>query len=122
MAGIAFTYNPTTPTGWVRMLAGDTNPEALNRTGGDRTRTDEEIGLLLQENDQNPRAAAAELLLIRAAEYAREAYLLEQGALRQDLRQRSEQCLKASQALQKRAGESALTSDREAKFTGADFW
>jgi hypothetical protein len=99
MAGIAFTYDVATPIGQARLYAGDTDGAGLNRTGGDRTRTDTEIELLLTQHGNDPRAAAAALLEGRAAEYAQAATRTEQGQLRQDLTERGRQCLLVAQAL-----------------------
>ena len=96
---IPFTYDVGTPVGQVRFYAGDTDGTGLNRTGGDRTREDDEILFLLAQNGDDVRAAAAELLESRAAEYAQEALRLEQGRLRQDMTERSNWCLEAAQAL-----------------------
>jgi hypothetical protein len=96
---IAFTYDVGTAVGQVRLYAGDTDAAGLNRTGGDRTRTDGEIEFLLAQNGNNVRAAAAELLEGRAAEYAQQAMVTEQGTLRQDLRVRSRRCLDVANAL-----------------------
>ena len=46
MPSIAFTYEPSTAIGLVRLYSGDMEPDGLNRTGGDRTRTDSEIAAL----------------------------------------------------------------------------
>lgn len=97
--GIAFTYDIETTIGQTRLYAGDTDGEGLNRTGGDRTRTDAEIGFLLAQNDGDPRAAAAELLEARAAEYAQQAAKTSQGSVGQDYTQRSTKCLEAAKAL-----------------------
>ena len=43
MGAIAFSYEIATATGQVRLYAGDTDGSRLNESGGDRTRTDEEI-------------------------------------------------------------------------------
>jgi len=99
MAGIAFTYEITTPTGQVRFYAGDTNGANLNLSGGDRTRTDAEIAFLLTQNGNDVRAAAAELLESKATEYAQAAAVNTQGYLRQDLTARSGQCLNSAKAL-----------------------
>ncbi|HZO90529.1 MAG TPA: hypothetical protein VFB38_19535 [Chthonomonadaceae bacterium] len=96
---IAFTYDISTPVGQVRFYAGDTDGTGLNRTGGDRTRTDAEIGFLLGQCNNDVRAAAVELLIARAAEYAQQAAHTEQGNLRQDYTARSSKCLEAAQAL-----------------------
>lgn len=99
MSKVAFTYDVGTAVGQVRLYAGDTDASGLNRTGGDRTRTDSEIEFLLIQNGSNVRAAAAELLEGRAAEYAQQAMVTEQGTLRQDLRVRSRRCLDVANAL-----------------------
>src|SRR5581483_9849086 len=99
MATIAFTYDMATPIGQVRFYAGDTDGTGLNRAGGDRTRTDAEIGFLLTQNGGDVRAAAAELLEARAAEYAQQAMRTDQGSLHQDLTARSSKCLEAAKAL-----------------------
>jgi len=98
-AKIAFSYDVEMLVGQVRLYAGDTDGSGLNRTGGDRTRTDTEILFLLKMNGENVRAAAAELLEGRAAEYAQQAMVTEQGELRQDLRVRSRRCLDVANAL-----------------------
>ncbi len=109
-AKIAFTYDVETPIGQVRFYAGDRDESGLNRTGGDRTRTDSEILFLLQQNGNNVRASAAELLEGRAAEYAQQAMVTEQGTLRQDLRVRSRRCLDVANALWMRSQEIVLRS------------
>ncbi len=98
-AKIAFTYDVDSLVGQVRLYAGDTDANGLNRTGGDRTRTDSEILFLLKQNGNNVRASAAELMESRAAEYAQQAMVTEQGTLRQDLRVRSRRCLDVANAL-----------------------
>ena len=102
MAGIAYSYDMSTLVGGVRFYAGDTDPTGLNRTGGDRTRTDSEILFLLVQNSNDIRAAGAELLEARAAEYTQDAAKTAQGQLRQDFTARSSKCLEAAKAL--RAG------------------
>lgn len=101
---IAFTYDVGTAVGQVRLYAGDTDPEGLNRTGGDRTRTDEEIQYFLSHNGSDARFAAAALLDSKAAEYASMAISVKQGGLAQDFRQRSWQLRQSADALRARAG------------------
>jgi hypothetical protein len=95
----AFTYDLTTTVGQARLYAGDTDPTGLNRSGGDRTRTDEEVEVLLAANGEDPRRAAAALLEGKAAEYAAVAADISQGGLRQDYRMRSTRMLEAAAAL-----------------------
>ena len=101
---IAFTYDVGTAVGQVRLYAGDTDPEGLNRTGGDRTRTDEEILYLLSQNGNDARFAAAALLDSKAAEYASMAISVRQGGLAQDFRQRSWQLRQSADSLRARVG------------------
>ncbi len=114
MAGVAYSYDVNTLVGGVRFYSGDTDPTGLNKTGGDRTRTDSEILFLLVQNSNDIRAAGAELLEARAAEYSQDAAKSAQGQLRQDFTVRSSRCLEAAKAL--RAGvssplaQSALTA------------
>lgn len=102
---IAFTYDVNTAVGQVRLFAGDTDPDGLNRTGGDRTRTDDEISALLSLNGGSARMAAAQLMEIKAAEFAALATNIQQGSLRQDLRMRSQRLLEAAAALRADSGE-----------------
>ena len=122
MAGIAFTYDPASKVGQVRLLTCDTAAEGLNKAGGDRTRTDAEVTQFLVQNGNDVRAAAASLLESRAAEYAQAATLIEEGHLRQDVRARCGQCLAAAQALRKTVGSPALVAARPAVFTGEERW
>ena len=101
---IAFTYDVSTAIGQARLYAGDTDPEGLNRTGGDRTRTDEEVQYLLNQHGNDPRFAAAALLDAKAAEYASQAISVKQGGLSQDFRQRSWQLRQSADALRARSG------------------
>ena len=117
MAGIAFTYDVTTPVGQARFYAGDTDSAGLNRTGGSRTRTDTEIEFLLAQNGGDARAAAAELLEARAAEYAQEATRTDQGQLSQDLTARGSQCLAAAQALRASVTAPLLQATSEPRFS-----
>jgi|DewCreStandDraft_4_1066084.scaffolds.fasta_scaffold307586_2 hypothetical protein len=103
MAGIAFTNEPGTPVGLVRLYAGDTDPEGLGRSGGDRTRTDSEIEALLAASGGDARLAAAALLEGKAAEYAAAAVVIAQGSLRQDFRQRGLRMLQTAQRLRSTA-------------------
>ena len=99
MAAIAFTYDMTTAIGQARFYAGDTNGANLSLSGGDRTRTDDEIAFLLTQNGNDVRAAAAELLESKATEYAQAATSVTQGKMREDLTARSGKCLEAARAL-----------------------
>ena len=99
MSNIEFSYTPGTPVGGVRLLAGDIDPEGLNRTGGDRTRTDTEIEQLLGMSAGETRLAAAALLEGKAAEFASTATLVAQSTLRQDFRERSRRLLEAAAVL-----------------------
>jgi hypothetical protein len=99
LASIAFTYNPASLIGRVRLLSGDTDPAYLNSTGGDRTRTDSEIEALLDECSNDSRLAAAQLLEGKAAEFASQAMWVQQGSLQQDLRSRSGHMLKVAAEL-----------------------
>jgi hypothetical protein len=101
----AFTYDVSTNIGQVRLYSGDTDADGLNRTGGDRTRSDAEIQALLDDHDENPRLAAAALLESKAAEFASLATDVTQGGLRQDFRTRSMRLIEAAAAL--RAGMSS---------------
>src|SRR5262252_10794240 len=119
MATIAFTYEVGTPVGQVRLYAGDTEGTGLNRTGGDRTRTDAEIQFLLAQNGNDVRAASAELLEGRAAEYAQQAFKSDQGALRQDFTARSSKCLEAARALRANIAGTIAQTAPDAPFTAA---
>ncbi len=99
MAGIAFTYDLSTAIGQARLYAGDTDPNGLSRTGGDRTRTDEEVAYLLSRTGNDARLAAASLLEGKAAEFAAQAIYVNQGSLAQDFRQRSMQLRECADAL-----------------------
>ena len=101
---IAFTYDVSTLVGQVRLFAGDTDPEGLNRAGGDRTRTDEEIEFLLGQFGKDTRFAAAALLDLKAAEFATQAISVKQGGLAQDFRQRSWQLRQSADALRAQTG------------------
>lgn len=101
---IEFTYDPSTPAGRTRLLAGDADPAGLNRSGGDRTRTDAEVAALLDQGGGDPRIAAAFLLEGKAAEYASAAVSIAQGDLRQDYRERGSRLLEAAAALRSSAG------------------
>lgn len=100
---VEYSYDVAMPVGLVRLYAGDTDPDGLNRTGGDRTRTDREIAALLSGCDGDARLAAAALLEGRASEFAATAGTIVEGDLRQDFRLRSRRLLEAAQAL--RAGD-----------------
>lgn len=121
---IAFTYDVGTLIGQARLHAGETDAEGLNRTGGDRTRTDDEIRFLLTQNDNDPRLAAAALLESKAAEFASLATDVSQGGLRQDYRSRSLRLSEAATALWSAAQTTAapLFSEptRDAPFTAGD--
>src|SRR5262249_44719640 len=119
---IAFTYDVGTLVGQVRLYAGDIDPTGLNRTGGDRTRTDTEILFLLAQNGNDARAAAAELLETKAAEYAQAAIRSEQGQLQQDFTQRSNKCLEMARALRAHVTTPLALDAPEKPFTvrGAD--
>lgn len=104
MPTIAFTYDLGTSVGQARLYAGDTDPAGLSRSGGDRTRTDDEITYLLGQNGGNPRLAAAAILEGKAAEFAALASNITQGSLRQDFRFRSRRMLEAAVALRGSAG------------------
>lgn len=105
---IAFTFDVSTAVGQVRLYAGDSDPDGLNRTGGDRTRTDDEVQILLDQNDSNPRLAAAALLESKAAEFASLATDITQGGLRQDFRSRSLRLVEAAAALRTAVTTSAI--------------
>lgn len=131
MAAAAFTYDVATNIGRVRLYAGDVDGSNLNATGGDRTRTDAEVLFLLQQNGSDVRAAAAELLEGRAAEYAASATRTDQGHLRVDLTVRSTKCLEAAAALRMNvvspvaqdAGDAVFTSGTAAGAAGTmDLW
>ncbi|MGC8668556.1 MAG: hypothetical protein ACP5VE_10635 [Chthonomonadales bacterium] len=100
----AFTYDLSNSIGKTRLYAGDIDPEALTRTGGDRTRTDAEIEALLLENGGDTRLAAAALLEGKAAEFASQALFVQQGSLSQDLRERSRQLRDIAATLRAVAG------------------
>ncbi len=121
---IAFTYDAGTLVGQVRLYSGDTDADGLNRVGGDRTRTDDEVALLLAQHDNNPRLAAAALLESRAAEFAGLSTNITQGTLRQDYRQRSLRLLQAAEMLRASARASALPvwnpPTRAAPFTAGE--
>lgn len=110
MPAIAFTYDPNLPVGQVRLLSGDTDPSSLNKTGGDRTRTDEEIGALLSLNGGNPRLAAAQLLEGKAAEYGASAIYTSDATSSSDLRSRCRRMLDTAARLRE-------MSDEEPKFS-----
>jgi hypothetical protein len=121
---IAFTYDVGTLIGQVRLLSGDTDANGLNRTGGDRTRTDAEVQYLLGQNDTDPRLAAAELLESKASEFASLATVITQGGIRQDFRTRSVRLNEAAAALRNAAATTAMPQfnepTRDAPFTAAD--
>ena len=117
MAHIAFTYEVDTPVGQVRLYAGETDPTGLNKTGGDRTRTDSEVEFLLRQNANDVRAAGAELLETKAAEYAQAAILLDQGNLRQNFLERSGKCLEMAKDLRNRASSPTTAAPRDPVFT-----
>lgn len=121
---IAFTYDVGTFIGQVRLHAGETDADGLNRTGGDRTRTDDEIQFLLTQNDNDPRLAAATLLESKAAEFASLATDISQGGLRQDYRSRSLRLSEAATALRATAASGATPlfnePTRDAPFTAGD--
>lgn len=94
-----FTYDLDTPIGQVRLLAGDTDADGMNRTGGDRTRTDEEIAVLIDASAGDARSAAALLLEGKAAEYAGLAVTVTEGNLRHDYRIRSRRMLEVAASL-----------------------
>src|ERR1043165_2327136 len=104
MPTIAFPYDLTTSIGQARLYAGDTDPDGLNRTGGDRTRTDDEIAFLLAQNGNDSRLAAAAILDSKAAEFASLASYVKQGSLAQDYRQRSWQMRQSANQLRTVAG------------------
>ena len=104
MTAIAFTYDLSTSVGQARLYAGDTDPGGLNRPGGDRTRTDDEIAFLLTTNGGDARIAAAAVLESKAAEYAALASSIRQGSLTQDYRERSLQMRQAALQLRAVAG------------------
>lgn len=121
MRGIAFTYDLSTAVGQTRLYAGDTDPEGLNRTGGDRTRTDEEIAFLLAQNGGDARLAAAEVLESKAAEFASHAVSIRQGTLAHDYRQRAWQLRQSATVLRGAAGSAAFNAPaREAPFSLGD--
>jgi hypothetical protein len=96
---IDYSYDLSSAIGQVRLFAGDTDQGGLNRTGGDRTRTDAEIARLLEQCGGDPHLAAAYLLEGKAAEYAAQASSVSQGTLRQDFRQRSVEMREMAKAL-----------------------
>lgn len=104
MAGIAFSYDPSTAVGRVRLLSGETDPAGLGSAGGDRTRTDSEIEAFIGCCDGDERLAAACLLEAKSAEYAAQAVTITQGTLRHDYRVRSQHLLEAARALRDGAG------------------
>ncbi len=103
-----FTYDVLNLTGQVRLLAGDTDVSSISRTGGDRTRSDTEIGALLSLEGQDVRLAAAQLLEGKAAEFASLASLTVQGGIRQDYRVRSSRLLEAAKLLRSQGGAPVL--------------
>jgi hypothetical protein len=121
---VAFTYDVSTLVGRVRLIAGDTDADGLNRTGGDRTRTDSEIQALLDISDSDPQLAAAALLESKAAEFASYATDITQAGLRQDFRSRSLRLTQAAAVL--REGRAATATPlfneptRPAPFTVSD--
>ena len=117
MSQIAFTFEIDTLVGQTRLYAGDADGEGLNRTGGDRSRTDSEIEFLLTQNAGDARAAGAELLETKAAEYAQTAVMLGQGSLRQNYLTRSSRCLDAAKALRDRSSSPIKTGHRDPVFT-----
>ena len=119
MAEIAFTYDPLSTIGLVRLLSGDTDAQGLNRAGGSRTRTDSEIEALLTQVANDAYLAAALLLEGRGAEYTQEAMVTDQGALRQDMRQRSQLCLAAAKAIRRSSGQPVRVFGSDAVFAGA---
>ncbi len=96
---IAFTYDLSTAIGQTRLYAGDVDPDGLNRTGGERTRSDDEIAQLLVIYGDDARLAAAALLESKAAEFALYAINVCQGSLRQDYRERSLQLRECAKSL-----------------------
>ena len=96
---IVFTYDLSTAVGQTRLYAGDNDPNGLNRTGGERTRTDDEITQLLVIFGDDARLAAAALLESKAAEFALFAINMAQGTLRQDYRERSVQLRECAKSL-----------------------
>lgn len=118
MPAIAFTYDLNNAIGQTRLYAGDTDPNSLNLTGGNRTRTDEEIGFLLAQNGSDARLAAAALLESKAAEFASLATNIKQGSLAQDFRERSWQMRQSAKALREIAGTAVWNQpSRPAPFT-----
>ena len=120
MAGIAFTYDLSTAVGQARLYAGDTDPTGLNRTGGDRTRTDEEIGFLLTQNGNDSRLAAASILESKAAEFASVSTAVRQGGLSQDYRQRSIQLVEMAARLRASGFVGFNPPAQSAPFTSGD--
>ena len=121
MPTIAFTYDLTTAVGQARLYGGDIDPNGLNRTGGDRTRTDEEVSYYLSRNGNDSRLAAAALLEGKAAEFASQAIYVGQGSLAQDFRQRGIQLREMADAL--RAGAAIVSwnpPSQSAQFTVGD--
>ena len=100
----AFTYDLATEIGKTRLYSGDTDLAGLTRSGGDRTRTDEEIETLLNASGGDARLAAAALLEGKAAEFATQALFVQQGSLSQDLRERSRQLRDIASTLRAVAG------------------
>lgn len=117
MTAIAFTYDVETAVGQVRFYAGDADGTGLNRTGGDRTRTDAEVSFLLLQSSGDVRAAAGELLEGRAAEYAQTATSLTQGKMHEDLTQRTRWCLAAAAVLRASSGRPLIQSSRASVFS-----
>jgi hypothetical protein len=121
MPTIAFTYDLSTAIGQARMYAGDMDPDGLNRTGGDRTRTDDELAFLLSQNGNDARLAAAALLESKAAEFASLAASIKQGTLSQDYRERSWQMRQSANQLRAIAGGVAFNqASGSAPFTVGD--
>ncbi len=112
-----FTSNLSTKVGQTRFYAADTDGTGLNKIGGDRTRTDAEIGFLLLQNGNDPRRAAAAILENKAVEYAQAALKTEQGQLKQDFTQRSGQCLTLARELRGQSGSCAASQTTGTPFS-----
>ena len=119
MAEIAFTYDPLTTIGLVRLLSGDTDEQGITRSGGSRTRTDSEIEALLLQGVNDPYLTAALLLEGRGAEYVQEAIHTTQGALSQDMRQRSKLCFDAAKSIRQKGGQPIKVLGSDPVFVGA---
>ena len=116
-SAVSFTYDVNSPIGKTRLYAGDIDGAGLNKVGGDRTRTDAEVGFLLSDNGNDPRRAAAALLETKANEYSQAAVKTEQGQLKQDFTQRGLQCLAAAKNLRGQSGTVSASKSSESPFS-----